>query len=57
MEELEACFKVLLIQVIKKLQQLQLYTDSHKNNSVIQETALLHSYKNHYFNKPPTKVK
>lgn len=31
MEELEACFKVLLIQVIKKLQQLQICTNCHKN--------------------------
>lgn len=51
MEELEACFKVLLIQVIKKLQQLQICTNCHKNVvfSYTGDSLIITWLQNHYF--------
>lgn len=59
MEELEACFKVLLIQVIKKLQQLQICTNSHKNItfSYTGDSLVTTWLQSHYFQQTSHKGK
>lgn len=51
MEELEACFKILLIQVIKKLQQLQICTNCQKTVvfSYTGDNLITTWLQNHYF--------